>query len=576
MNKLAKYLKPYIWHIFAVLILVIIQVNCDLALPDFMSKIVDQGIRNGDMSIILHMGLNMLGVALLGTICVLIVGFLASRIGTAAATTLRDDVFAKTESFSFGEFDEFSTASLITRTTNDIQQMQMMTVMSLRWIISAPIMAFGGVVRALQKSPSMSWIIAVAVVVLIGMIMVIFSIATPRFKRIQKLVDKLNLVTREGLTGVMVIRAFSNQKMQEERFDNVNAELTKVNIFVNRLMSTFFPAMMLIMNGATIAIIWIGAQYINMGSMEVGNMMAFMQYAMQIMMSFMMLLMMIIMVPRSSVAANRIAEVLAKEPSVQDAPNPKHFGEKIYGVIEFKDVSFCYPGADEPVLKNISFVANPSQTTAFIGSTGSGKSTIVNLIPRFYNVTSGQILIDGIDISLVNQQELRKNIGYVPQKGVLFSGSIGSNLRYAKEDATDEEIMCAARTAQAYSFIEEKEDGIETEIAQGGNNVSGGQRQRLSIARALTKKPQIYIFDDSFSALDFKTDAALRAALKRETGDATVLIVAQRVNTIMNAEQIIVLNNGEVVGSGTHKELLKTCEVYKQIALSQLSEEELA
>lgn len=525
---------------------------------------------------IIKAGLLMLLIALLGGVATVVVGFLAARIAAGVARSLRHDVFARVESFSNSEFDQYSTASLITRTTNDITQVQMLLVMGIRMICYAPIMGIGGTVMALNKSVSMSWTIALAVVILIGVVMVVFSIAMPKFKLVQKMIDKINLVSRENLSGIMVIRAFGTQKFEEKRFDDANRDLTKTHLFVNRVMAAMMPIMMLVMNCITLLIVWVGAHQISNSAMQVGDMMAFMQYAMQIIMAFLMISMMFIMVPRASVSGDRVAEVLATESSVKDAANTVDFSsKKSRGLLEFKDVCFRYQGADEDVLEHITFTAKPGETTAFIGSTGSGKSTLVNLIPRFYDVTQGQILVDGIDIRQVPQKELRDQIGYVPQKGVLLSGTIASNLRYGDKDATDEELMVAAEVAQASEFISEKEDGINSEITEGGTNVSGGQKQRLSIARALVKKPSIFIFDDSFSALDFKTDAKLRSALKKHTGDSTVLIVAQRVSTIMHAEQIIVLEDGKVVGKGTHKELLMNCPTYQEIATSQLSKEEL-
>lgn len=525
---------------------------------------------------ILSAGLVMLLISLLGAACTVAVGFLAAKVAAGVSKNLRKALFTKVESFSNSEFDKFSTASLITRTTNDITQIQMVVVMMIRMVFYAPIMGVGGIIKAVNKSVSMSWIIALAVVVLLGLILTVFSIAMPKFKIIQKLIDRLNLVTRENLSGMMVIRAFNTQKFEEKRFDKSNKELTDTNLFVNRVVMCMFPAMSLLMNGVTLLIVWVGAHQIAESSMQVGDMMAFMQYAMQIIFSFLMLSMMFIMIPRASVSGQRIAEVLGTEATIVDKKDPKHFNDKINGVVEFRNVSFEYPGAQEKVLKNISFKAMPGKTTAFIGSTGSGKTTLVNLIPRFYDVTQGEILVDGIDVRDVTQYELRDKIGYIPQKGSLFSGTIESNLKYGDENASDQDIEKAAQIAQASDFINEKSEGFKSEISQGGTNVSGGQKQRLSIARALVKKPEIYIFDDSFSALDFKTDAALRRALKSQTENSTVLIVAQRISTIMNAEQIIVLDDGEIAGIGTHKELMETCETYKEIALSQLSKEELA
>lgn len=536
------------------------------------------GVNTGKIqtNYILKAGLYMLGLSLISAVCTIIVGFLASRTGAGLALNLRRMVFTKVESFSNTEFDKFSTASLITRTTNDITQVLTVVVMAIRMMIYAPILGIGGIIKAIGKSPSMSWIIALAVVVLLGLIVSVFSIALPKFKAIQKLTDRLNQVTRENLSGMMVIRAFNTQKFEEERFDRANQELTGANLFVNRVMVIMFPAMMLIFNGVTLLIVWVGAHQISDSSMQVGDMMAFMQYAMQILFAFILMSFIFIMIPRASVSGQRIAEVLDVEPTILDPESPKHFDKKVKGVVEYKNVSFRYPGAEEDVLKDISFKAMSGQTTAFIGSTGAGKTTLVNLLPRFYDITGGQILIDGLDIREITQHELRDQIGYVPQKGSLFKGTIESNMKYANENASEEDIKAAVEIAQAMEFIKEKPEGFKTEISQGGTNVSGGQKQRLSIARALVKKPQIYIFDDSFSALDFKTDAALRKALKDQTASSTLLIVAQRISTIMNADQIIVLDEGKIVGIGTHEELMKNCETYQEIALSQLSKEELA
>jgi ATP-binding cassette subfamily B protein len=521
-------------------------------------------------------GIKMILLSLLGAVCTVFVGLLASRTAAGVARNLRKNIFTKVESFSNTEFDKFSTASLITRTTNDITQIQTVLVMAIRMLIYAPIIGVGGIIKALSKSASMSWIIALAVIVLLSLIGSVFMIALPKFKAIQKLIDRLNLVTRENLSGMMVIRAFNTQKFEEGRFDKANRDLTDTNLFVSRVMIVLFPAMMLIMNGITLLIVWIGSHQIAESSMQVGDMMAFMQYAMQILFAFIMMSFMFIMIPRASVSAQRIDEVLKVEPSILDPKEPKHFAKQVKGLVEFKNVSFRYPGAEEDVLKNISFKAMPGQTTAFIGSTGSGKSTLINLLPRFYDITKGEVLIDGVDIKAVTQHELRDLIGYVPQRGSLFKGTIESNLKYADENATEEELRKAAEIAQAMEFINEKPEGFNSEISQGGTNVSGGQKQRLSIARALVKKPKIFIFDDSFSALDFKTDSALRKALKTETASSTLLIVAQRISTIKNAEQIIVLDEGKVVGIGTHEELMANCTTYQEIALSQLSKEELA
>jgi ATP-binding cassette subfamily B protein len=525
---------------------------------------------------ILRIGLLMLLIALLGGVATILVGLYSSKIATGVARNLRKDLFSKVESFSNNEFDKFSTASLITRNTNDVTQIQMLLMIGIRILCYAPIMAVGGIIMALNKSTSMSWIIFVAVLTLLGLIAVVMTIALPKFKIIQKLIDRLNLVARENLSGLMVIRAFGTQQHEKNRFDVANKDLTKTMLFVSRVMVFMMPAMMLIMNGVTLLVVWVGAHQIADSTMQVGDMMAFMQYAMQIIMSFLMISMMFIFIPRAAVSAERIADVLETEVSIKNPVSPKSFDLSKKGVLEFENVCFRYNGADEDALSEITFKASPGQTTAIIGSTGSGKSTIAKLSLRFYDVSKGRILVDGVDVRDVNLEALRDKIGYVPQKGVLLSGTIDFNLKYGKRDATDAEIAEVAKVAQATDFIEEKPEGYESTIAQGGGNVSGGQKQRLSIARALIKKPEILIFDDSFSALDFKTDSNLRKALKEHTGDSTVIIVAQRVSTIMNAEQIIVLDNGKMIGIGTHRELLKSCPEYYEIASSQLSEEELA
>lgn len=534
-------------------------------------------ISKTQSSYILSTGGKMLLIALFGMVASVFVGFLAAKVAASLGRNLRDKVFKKVTSFSNAEFDNFSTASLITRSTNDIQQIQMFTVMMLRMVFFAPIMGIGAVLRALNTNTSMAWIIAIGVVAILSLVIVLFSVAIPKFKKVQKLVDRVNRVMREALNGMLVIRAFNTQKFEEKKFDNVNNDLTKTHLFVSRLMSVMRPMMMLIMNGITLLIVWQGAHQIDRGVIQVGDMMAFMQYTMHVIMSFFMISMISIMLPRASVSAQRIAEVLDEELTIKDPQNPIELKGEINGILDFKNVSFKYPKAKEYVLKDISFTARPGETTAFIGSTGSGKSTLINLIPRFYDVTEGEILLDGVDIRDMRLHDLREKIGYVPQKSVLFTGTIESNLKYGKNfDASDEDISKAIKIAQAKEFINEKENGIFSEISQGGTNVSGGQKQRLSIARALAKKPKIFIFDDSFSALDFKTDAALRKAINREIKDSTILIVAQRISTIVNAEKIIVLDEGKIVGIGTHKELLQKCDVYRQIALSQLSEEELA
>ncbi len=519
-------------------------------------------------------GLQMLGVALLGVIVPLLMGTALAWGAAAVGKRLRHDLFSKVESFSSGEFDKFSTASLITRTTNDVQQVQMLITMGVRMICYAPIMGIGGIIFAVGKSVSLSWLIALAVVVLVGFIAVALGVALPKFKALQKLIDRLNLVSRENLSGMMVVRAFGNEGYEERRFDKANRDLMETNRFVQRVMSGLMPGMMFVMNLLSILIVWVGGHAIAESTLQIGDMMAFIQYAMQIIMAFLMIAMIFILVPRASVSAGRIKEVLDAPLSIRDPEKPETIQEP-KGLVEFKDVSFRYHNADSDVLEHISFTAKPGETTAFIGATGSGKSTLVNLIPRFYDVTGGQITIDGVDVRALSQKDLREMIGYVPQKGMLFSGTVASNLQYGKEDASEEELQAALSTAQASDFVNAMEEGVESPIAQGGTNVSGGQRQRLSIARALTRKAPIYIFDDSFSALDFKTDAALRKALAKDTVGATVLIVAQRVSTILHAQQIIVLDQGRMVGKGTHKELLANCPEYREIAESQLQKEEL-
>ena len=527
------------------------------------------------MNYLIRTGVQMLGLALISMMAAVLVTFLASRVAALLGHDLRNQVYRKVISFSSAEMNRFSTASLITRSTNDIQQVQMLMTMVFRIVLYAPIIGIGGIMKVLRTESGMTWILGVAVCALAVLILVLLVVAMPRFKKLQTMIDRLNLITREILTGLSVIRAFSAEKHEEERFEEANHRLMKTNLFVNRCMTFMMPLMMLIMNGISVLIVYVGAHHIDEGALQVGHMMAFIQYTMQIIMAFLMLSMLSVMLPRASVSAKRIVEVLNTEVSIRNPEQPKRPSEDRKGEVEFSHVSFSYPGAEEEVLHDITFTAKKGETVAFIGSTGSGKSTLVNLIPRFFDVSEGVIRVDGVDIREMDIRDLRSRLGYVPQKGILFSGTIASNLRFGAEDASMEELNQAADIAQASEFIAQKEDGMESPIAQGGTNVSGGQKQRLSIARAVAKHPEIYIFDDSFSALDYKTDAALRQALKRETSEATTLIVAQRISTILHADKIMVLDNGAVAGCGTHKELMESCEVYRQIARSQLSEEEL-
>ena len=564
------------WLMFIILVgFTYAMVMANLWLPDKMSEIVNNGIIKQDMPAIWHNGLAMILVTAAGGLCSIVIGFLASRIATGMAQKLRTELFERVESFALADFNKFSTASLITRSTNDIQQIQMTSILLLRLALMAPIMAIGGLQKAIHNAPNLSWIIALAVSVLLVVIAVLFVIAVPRFKKLQTLVDKLNLVTRENLVGLKVIRAFHNEKIEQKKFQQANAELNKMNLFVNRLMMLLDPIMTLVMNFSSVAIVWFGAHLISSGNLQIGNMMAFLEYAMQVIISFLLLSMVFIMVPRAAVSVKRVGEVLDTLPSIVDPSSPQKLPSGATGKIEFKDVTFTYPDADLPVLSNINFTAEPGQTTAFIGSTGSGKSTLINLIPRFYDVSAGQILLDGVDIRQLKLEDLYDQIGYVPQKGVLFSGTIASNIKYGNAKASQKLVEKSAKIAQAAEFIGELKNGYKNEIAQGGSNVSGGQRQRLSIARAIAVEPNVYIFDDSFSALDFKTDAKLRLALAKETKHKTVLIVGQRINTIMNADKIIVLDEGKIVGQGTHQELMKNCQVYQEIAASQLSEDDL-
>ncbi len=575
MIKLFRFLKPYTKYVVAVLILLFLQTIAELYLPTLMSDIVNKGIVNGDTNYIIEIGGFMLLVAGISGVFTIIASLLSSKAATAFGKDLRRVIFTKAEEFSLHEFDKVGTSSMITRTTNDITQVQQVTIMIMRFMVTAPIMAIGGIIMAMSKDRKLTLVLAVAIPFLILVIFLVAKKAIPMFKLMQKKIDNINLVLRENLTGIRVIRAFNRIDDEKKRFEEASYDFTSTAINVNKMMAFVMPVMMFVMSATSVAIIWFGGIRIDNGNMQVGDMMAFIQYAMQIMFSFIMLAMMFVMIPRAEASAERINEVLNMEPEISNPIKPRIADDK-RGYIEFKDVTFSYPGAEEPAIKNISFGVSPGETTAIIGGTGSGKSTLINLIPRFYDVKSGSILVNGVDIRDMSQQDLRRKIGFVPQKAVLFTGTIGENIRYGKEGASDEEVVKAAEVAQASDFISKMKDGYDSLIAQGGNNVSGGQKQRLSIARALIGKPEIYVFDDSFSALDFKTDAKLRAALKSETKEATVIIVAQRVSTVMDADRIIVLDEGKVVGIGTHKELLKSSEIYREIVSSQLSEEELA
>jgi ATP-binding cassette subfamily B multidrug efflux pump len=573
-EQLAKIMSPFAGKFSTMSESMIAQAAARPILAEYTALGMDT--QKLSTSYIVQIGMIMLLITLISGTCMIIVGYLSAQTGAGLARDLRRYVFQRVESFSATEFDKFSTASLITRSTNDITQIQMVVVIIMRMVFYAPIIAIGGIIRATQTSASMWWIIALAVIVLLGLIISVFTIALPKFKIIQSLLDRLNLVVRENLSGMMVIRAFNMQSFEETRFDKANIDVTRNYLFVNRVMVIMMPLMMLVMNIVTITILWVGAHQVAEANIQVGDMMAFMQYAMQILFSFLMLAMIFIMLPRAAVSGDRVADVLETDPVIKDPQVPLQFAEPFKGSVEFRNVSFRYPGAEEDVLHNINFTAQPGQTTALIGTTGSGKSTIVNLIPRFYEVTEGAVYVDGTDIREVRQHELRDRIGYIPQKGTLFSGTIESNLLYGDENASDEELKVAADIAQATEFIASGQAGMQSEVAQGGTNWSGGQKQRLAIARALVKKAPIYIFDDSFSALDFKTDATLRKALKEQTGQSTMLIVTQRIATIKNAEQIIVLDEGKIVGKGSHEELMKDSEIYRGIALSQLSKEELS
>lgn len=574
MKTTLKYYRPYILPIVLIIAFLFGQAMCELALPGYMSDIINNGIVKQDMGYIRHTGLIMIAVAAATVVCAIMGSLLASRAAARSSRDIRRALFRKVTAFSAAELNDFSTASLITRSTNDVQMVQQATVMILRLACFAPIMGIGAVIKALNTSVSLSWTIGIALLVILGIMTVSFFLVLPKFQVLQTKLDKLNLLMKERLSGVLVIRAFNTEKSEEKRFDIANRDLTKINMFTNKAMSFMMPMLMFVMNGVSILIMWAGAHLVNDGSLMIGDMLAYLQYAMHVIMSFLFITMMFIMIPRAIVSAKRIGEVLDVEPSIEDPEMPETV-EDHRGVVEFDHVSFSYPDAEKEVLEDISFTARPGRTTAIIGGTGSGKSTLISLIPRFYDATEGSVRVDGKDVRDITQHELRDQIGYVPQKGLLFSGTIASNLQYGKEDATEAEMLEAAETAQAMDFIREKEHGLDEEVAQGGTNVSGGQKQRLSIARALVKKPKIYIFDDSFSALDFKTDKALREALKEKVVDSTIIIVAQRINTIIDADQILVLDEGRLAGKGTHDELMQTCDVYREIALSQLSEEEL-
>lgn len=568
-------MTPYSGYVLIAVALLFAQAICDLTLPDYMSDIVNTGVMDSNIPYIWQMGGKMVLISLISAGASILVGYIAAYVAANVAGDFRSRVFKKVESFSNAQFDNFSTASLITRTTNDVTQVQTLLVMAIRFVFYAPIMGIGGVIHAVQKSSSMTWIIAIAVICLIGLILILLVTVMPKFMSIQNLLDRINRVARENLEGMLVIRAFNTQKFEEKRFDQANRDFAATNLYVNRAMSLMMPAMMLIMNLTTLTIIWVGARQVTTLDMKIGDMMAYMQYAMQIIMAFLFLAMMFILVPRAIVSSNRIFEVLETEPSIVDPDQPSDFPQPFTGEVEFKNVSFRYPGGEDDVLSGITFSAKPGTTTAFIGATGSGKSTLMNLLMRFYDATSGHVLVGGRDVREVRLKDLRNRIGYVPQKSLLFSGTIRSNLAYADESMNQANVERAASIAQAADFIEEEPDRYDEPIAQGGANVSGGQKQRLSIGRAIAKNAPVYVFDDSFSALDLKTDARLREALNRELKGATLLIVAQRVSTVMNADQIVVLDHGRIAGIGTHRRLLETCPVYHEIAASQLSEEEL-
>ncbi|HHX27103.1 MAG TPA: ABC transporter ATP-binding protein [Firmicutes bacterium] len=575
MIKLFRFLKPYRLFIAAVLVLIFFQSLFELYLPRLMADIVDVGVVQGDTNYILRVGGLMLLVAAIGAVCTILAANLSAKTAMGFGKILRGKVFSQVEELSLSEFSRIGTASLITRTTNDITQVQMLVMVTLRMMVMAPMMLIGGIIMAVSQDAALARIIVLIIPVIVAAVIVVMNKSTPLFRAMQEKLDKVNRVLREGLTGIRVIRAFDRIDYEKRRFNDANLDLTSTAIKVNRIMATAMPLMMVTMNFMAIAIIWFGGLRIDQGTMQVGSLMAFIQYVMHIMFSLIMVSMMFVMIPRASASAVRINEVLDTVPEICDGEAAKS-GYATKGHVEFRNATFSYPGAEKPVLHDISFEAKPGEVTAIIGGTGSGKSTLVNLILRFYDVETGSILINGVDIRDMSQEDLRSKIGFVPQKAVLFSGTVADNIRYGKEEATSEEVEWAAEIAQATEFITGMKDGFDSVVAQGGTNLSGGQKQRLSIARALVRRPEIYIFDDSFSALDFKTDARLRAALKRETSESTVIIVAQRVSTVMDADRIIVLDNGEVAGTGTHRDLIKTCNVYREIVMSQLSEEELA
>ena len=578
MNKITKFIKPFVAGIAAVVVLMFFQSLSELFLPKLMADIVDNGIAQGNTGYIFKTGGIMLLIAALGTVLAVSATYLSSRIASAFGRDLRQEVFSHVENLSIEKFSEIGTSSLITRTTNDIEQIQQVLMISMRMMLKAPMMAIGGIVMATSKDAKLSMVLLFTMPIVIAVIALIASKAMPLFKQIQEKLDELNLVLREGLSGIRVIRAFNRNDYEKERFDGVSSQLKDISIKANKIMSAMMPAMMFLLNITTISIIWFGSIRIQSGNMQVGDLMAFIQYIMQIMFALVMLSMMFVMIPRAMVSVRRVNEVLEKINEMQDPQNPVDPNKENdkHGVVEFKDVSFKYAGAEDPVICNISFTANPGEITAIIGGTGSGKSTLINMIPRFYDVSSGSVLIGGVDVKDMKQEDLRAKVGFVPQRSVLFSGTIEENIRYGKEDATDEEVEYAAHVAQATEFISDMKDGFKSRISQGGTNISGGQNQRLSIARALVRKPEVYVFDDSFSALDFKTDGKLREALKAETQNSAMVIVAQRVATVMDAEQILVLHEGEIVGKGTHKELLESCKVYEEIVYSQLSKEEVS